>query len=125
MNNVLYYFFSLKGDLNQKKYILHYFLDFFIFTFLAIFLVFPIYILGDRLEGLIWFGVKTPVFLFATGSIVVFSLLVMNRLSILMRRLSFLNMNKFLVVLLFIPLIGLLFDLYLILIPDSKKVTTD
>jgi len=119
IENIWNYFFSLNGSLNQKKYIIHYFLDLLLFVIICILLFVFTYFLAPTFAQIKIFELRLPIFILFLSVIVLLSLLIMNRLSIVIRRLSFLKMKKLYSLLVLIPLVGIIFEIYLLLQPDE------
>ncbi len=120
VEKLLDYLFSLKGSLNQKSYFFHYFLDLFLFFVLIILLSFSAPFLPSYIENTKIFDMSLTVIYFVILGILIVALLAMNRLSISLRRLNYLKLNPVFSLLLFLPLVGQLFDLYLLLKRDYK-----
>lgn len=119
----LNYFFSFNGSLNRKQYFLHFFVDMFCLLFLIIALVVPTYFLGNTDFGLhtIIFGLRLPVLFLWVFGIIGLAFFLLNRISIDLRRMEYLKINKFLVLLNFIPPISFVFELFLLLMPDNDS----
>jgi uncharacterized membrane protein YhaH (DUF805 family) len=113
------YLFSLKGTLNRRSYFFHYFLDmpFFFVLMLIADSSLPVY--TPYIEKIKILDMSLAVIIFAITLILVVALFIMNRLSILLRRLRYLKMNSAFCLLLFLPIVGLLFDFYLLIRPDE------
>lgn len=120
MKNILNYFFSFDSQLNQRKYIIHYFLDFLLFSALLIFLIVPIYILDQYTFGTKILGIHLSVFLYIVGAVVGGVALCLNRLSILYRRLKFVKMSPLLAILIVLPIVSQIFDAFLLFYSDSR-----
>ena len=122
IEKILDYFFSLKGELNQKKYFLHYFFDLLFFTML-IFFNFAVFFVVElqSVPDLKTKGLPLSFILLIICSIISLSFLIMNRLSIILRRLKYLRMNKMFGILVFFPPISLILEFYLFALPDSDE----
>jgi len=120
-NKILQYFFSFKIGLNQKGFIYHYFLDLLIYILLVLVFWVPGYLLMiSPLAGVKFLGLELPVLVITCSAVLCFLLLILNRISILVRRLDYLKMNKNYFLLMFIPLIGFILDFYLMTVPDEN-----
>lgn len=118
----LEYFFSFKIGLNQKWFIYHYFLDLLIYFLVVLIFWVPGYLLMiSPFADFKILGLSLPVFVITINAILCFLFLILNRLSILVRRLDYLKMNKRYSLLLFVPLVGFILDFYLMTVPDEKK----
>lgn len=89
---------------------------------LALTALFYILVISDVAEIKL-FDVRLPVIFFAINSILILASLIMNRLSIMIRRLNFLRMSSMFSLFVFVPIVGLIFDLYLIAYPDERNST--
>lgn len=116
------YFFSIDGKLNQKKYMQHFFIDqlFFIcITTISILLVLnysPLLVVVDET------GVESTYMgmLLYVDVILCLTLLILNRLSVIIRRLNWIGLSRIYVLLGIIPLLSIIFELFLMFAPFDK-----
>lgn len=116
------YFFSVDGKLNQKKYMQHFFIDqiFFIcITAISILLVLnysPLLVVVDDT------GVESTYMgmLLYVDVILCLTLLILNRLSVIIRRLNWIGLSRIYVLLGIIPLLSTIFELFLMFAPFDK-----
>lgn len=67
------------------------------------------------------FGMNIVLILNSLGAVFCILFLIVNRFSILVRRLKFLKMNVYYCLLIFIPLVGFILDFYLMTVPDDVE----
>lgn len=114
------YFFSFEGEMRRGNFIAHYFFDLFLFILLLAILPLVFFFYGPDHFELKFLEISLPLFLLSAGFILALASFIMNRLSIVIRRLKFLKMNQFLCCFILIPLIGLILEIYLMATPDEN-----
>lgn len=120
---ILEYFFSFKSELNQKGFIYHYFIDLLIYFVLVLVFWIPGYLLMiSPMADFKVLGLRLPVILIILNAVLCFIFLILNRTSILVRRLRFLKMNRYYFLLMFIPIVGFILDFYLMTVPDGENL---
>lgn len=116
------YFFSVDEKIDQKKYIQHFFIDQFFFiavTIMSVLLVLnysPLVIIVDES------GVESTYtgMLLYVDVILCLTLLILNRLSVIIRRLNCIGLSRVYVLLGIIPLLSIIFELFLMFAPLHK-----
>ncbi len=107
------YLFDTKKKLTRKFFLIHFFLDTLIILILTLAISWPIafFILLITNAPITVDGIHMKMGLF-TG-ILLTLLIVLNKLSVIIRRLNDLKLNRWLSVLLFVPIVNLIFNLFL------------
>ena len=123
IEQVLDNFFSLNGELNQKSYFRHYFLDLFLFILIMVVLtvLFYVLIISDA-ANIKLFDIRLPALIYGLTGVLNLAMFIMNRLSIMIRRLKYLEMHTLYAVLVFIPPISFIFEFYLLAHTDKKTL---
>lgn len=118
---ILDYFFSFKGTLARKSFVVHYFLDMFVFFIMLLFASLSVPVIAPYTDNIKIFGMSLLVVFFAPFALLVVAFFVLNRLSIILRRLRYRKMSNSFCLLVFVPIIGFLFDFYLLVQPDEDR----
>lgn len=122
LTEVWNYFFSVEEKLNKKSYIFHFFVDqifLFLLTLISVLLVLNY---SPRIVFLDDSGVESTFrgLLLYVDVILCLTLLILNRLSVIIRRLNWIGLNRVYVLLGMIPFISIIFELFLMFAPFEK-----
>lgn len=117
------YFFNWDESLDQQQFIKHYFLDLLFFIFLicaSIFLVIFYTPSSIPLVKLINIDSFVSSFILTVDVVLCLSMLYLNRISIVTRRLNYLGLNRIYILVALIPVVSIVFEFFLMFAPLEK-----
>lgn len=122
INSLWDYLFGIDEKLNQKKFIHHFFIDQIFLSCLTIISVLLVLNYSPSMVTIDDIGVESTYTgaLLYVDVVLCLTLLILNRLSVIIRRLNWIGLSRVYVLLGLIPLLSIIFELFLMFAPFNR-----